>query len=151
MVKAHQARSTGQVIAQTTCTTLMLNRSMTRLSPLVAAALGITMAACTGSSQGGPDSGRLAAVTTVTQVSALVRAVGGDRIQQTALLTTRDDPHQYELKPDQVTRLGRARVVFESGAELDKWMDQGVDAAHVKDRVVVLADGLELRDATGGE
>ena len=50
-----------------------------------------------------------------------------------------------------MTRLARARLVFESGAEIDKWMDQGVDAANVKDRVVVLSDSVKLRDATGGE
>jgi zinc/manganese transport system substrate-binding protein/manganese/iron transport system substrate-binding protein len=125
---------------------LVLKAPLAFLSILVLA----SAAACSGVGQG-TSSNRLAVVTTVTQVSALVRSVGGDRIQQTALLTPRDDPHQYELKPDQVTRLGRARIVFESGAGLDKWMDQGVDAAHVKDRVVVLADGLKLRDATGAE
>src|SRR5207253_1624450 len=107
---------------------------MARISPVLASLVAVVLAAaCGGGGQGARDSGKLPVLTTVTQVSALVRAVGGDRIDQTALLTSKDDPHQYELKPDQVTRLARARLVFESGAEIDKWMDQGVDAANVKD------------------
>jgi ABC-type Zn uptake system ZnuABC Zn-binding protein ZnuA len=99
----------------------------------------------------GIGSGKLAVVSTVTQVSALVRAVGGDRIDLTALATSKDDPHQYELKPDQTARLGNAKVVFKSGADLDRWIDPGADAARVKDRVVDLSEGLKLLRATGGE
>jgi ABC-type Zn uptake system ZnuABC Zn-binding protein ZnuA len=122
---------------------------MARLSLLLAPAVALALgAACGGGTQG---SGKLPVLTTVTQVSALVRAVGGDRVDQTALLTSKDDPHDYELRPDQVTRLSRAKVIFESGAGIDKWLDRGVDAANVKDRVVVLSDSVKLRDATGDE
>jgi ABC-type Zn uptake system ZnuABC Zn-binding protein ZnuA len=102
---------------------------------------------------GVPDigSGKLAVVSTVTQVSALVRAVGGDRIDLSALATSKDDPHQYELKPDQTSKLGNARVIFKSGADLDKWIDAGIDAAKVKDRVIDLSKGLKLLKATAGE
>lgn len=90
-------------------------------------------------------------VTTVTQVSALVRAVGGDRVMLTALLGSRDDPHQYELKPDQVTRLSRAGVIFASGAGADRWLDAGASAAGVKSRVVRLSEAVKLRQGTGAE
>jgi ABC-type Zn uptake system ZnuABC Zn-binding protein ZnuA len=99
----------------------------------------------------GIGSGKPTVVSTVTQVSALVRAVGGDRIDLTALATSRDDPHQYELKPDQTARLGNAKVIFKSGADLDKWIDTAAGAARVKDRVVDLSEGLKLLKATGGE
>jgi ABC-type Zn uptake system ZnuABC Zn-binding protein ZnuA len=99
----------------------------------------------------GTGSGKLAVVSTVTQVSALVRAVGGDHIDLTALATSKDDPHQYELKPDQTARLSNAKLVFKSGADLDKWIDPGAGAASVKDRVVDLSEGLKLLKATGGE
>lgn len=92
-------------------------------------------------------------VTTVTQVSALVRAVGGDRIDLTALLTSKDDPHQYELKPDQTTKLSSARLIFRSGVDLDKWLDKGVDAAKARDKVVDLSasPALSLRAASGSD
>src|SRR6266700_513583 len=108
---------------------------------LMLGGLGLGVA-CSGQGTSRSGSGRL---------SALTRAVGGDRIDLTALLTSKDDPHQYELKPEEVAKLSRAAVIVESGAELDKWMDRGVEAAGVKDRVVDLSKGLTLRDATGGE
>lgn len=104
------------------------------------------LAAC---SSGASATGKLGIVTTVTQVSALVSAVGGDRISQTALVTAKDDPHEYEIKPEQVTRLSQAKLVFRSGADIDKWLDKGVEAANVKDRVVDLSSSVKLRDATG--
>lgn len=94
-------------------------------------------------------SGKPAVITTVTQVSALVRAVGGDRIELSALLTAKDDPHDYEIKPDQVSKLGKARLIFKSGVDIDKWIDKGADAAKVKDRVRDLSQSVTLREATG--
>jgi ABC-type Zn uptake system ZnuABC Zn-binding protein ZnuA len=95
--------------------------------------------------------GKPGVVSTVTQVSAMVRAVGGDRIDLTALLGSKDDPHEYELKPDQAGKLSSAQVIFRSGLDLDKWLDKGVDAAKAKDKVVDLSSGLSLRAATGAE
>ncbi len=93
--------------------------------------------------------GKPGTITTVTQVSALVRAVGGDRIELTTLLTAKDDPHDYEIKPDQVRRLGNAKLIFKSGADIDKWLDRGTDAAKVRDRVRDLSHAVQLREATG--
>ncbi|HEY4028645.1 MAG TPA: metal ABC transporter substrate-binding protein [Candidatus Dormibacteraeota bacterium] len=112
------------------------------------AAVGLAVA-CGGGSSPSSGSNKPVVVTTVTQVSALTRAVGGDRISLTALLVPTDDPHSYELKPAQVTRLAGAAVIFQSGVEIDKWLDKGVDAANVKDRVVDLSRSVRLREATG--
>jgi ABC-type Zn uptake system ZnuABC Zn-binding protein ZnuA len=114
---------------------------------LIALLLGLS-SACGGILGVG---GKLAVVSSVTQVSALVREVGGDRIDLTALASSRDDPHELELKPDQTGRLSNARLIFKSGADLDKWLDKGAGAAKAKDRVVDLSAGLKLRQATGQE
>ena len=120
-----------------------------RFSVPVLSLLLVLGSACSGVL--GIGSGNLAVVTTVTQVSALVRAVGGDRIDLTPLASARDDPHEYELKPDQTGKLSSARIIFKSGVDLDKWVDRGADAANVKDRVVDLSAGLKLLTATGEE
>lgn len=104
-----------------------------------------------GGSSNQPAGGALPVVTSVTQVSALVRAVGGDRIRLTALLTSRDDPHQYEMRPEQVSRLSRARVTFSSGAGLDRWLDAAAGSAGVSARVTRLSDVVKLRRGTGAD
>lgn len=95
---------------------------------------------------GSPGTG-LKVVTTVTQVSALARAVGGDRIILTALLTSRDDPHSYDLRPDQVSRLAASNVVLLSGAGIDKWMDKGLRAAGVASRATDLSLAVHMRSS----
>ncbi len=112
--------------------------------------VSITLTAC-GATSEPANPGGFAVVTTVTQVSALVRAVGGEQIRLTALLTAKDDPHEYELKPEQVSRLSRARVIFVSGAGADRWLDSGARAAGVEGRLVHLSDSVKLRRGTGVE
>ena len=116
-----------------------------RLPLLLATVLMIPTLACAPSTPA--TRGGLAVVSTVTQVSALARAVGGDRIALTALLTSRDDPHQYDLKPDQVTSLIGARVILLSGAGLDKWMNRGLQAAGAASRAVDLSASVKLRQS----
>jgi ABC-type Zn uptake system ZnuABC Zn-binding protein ZnuA len=113
----------------------------------VALLLAVPMLA--GCGQAAPPTGKLSVVATLTQVSALVRAVGGARISLTPLLTSKDDPHTYEIKPEQVTKLAAATLIFKSGVDIDKWLDKGVEAVGVKDRVRVLSDSVRILDATG--
>src|SRR5215831_18992071 len=103
----------------------MLHAMKVMAALLVVVTLGLG-AACSGAGSGRSGSGRLAVLSTVTQVSALTRAVGGDRIDLAALLTSKDDPHEYELRPQEVTKLRGAAVIVESGAGLDRWMAKGV-------------------------
>jgi ABC-type Zn uptake system ZnuABC Zn-binding protein ZnuA len=108
-----------------------------------------SVVACGVGARGASD--RPVVVSTLTQVSALVRSVGGDRIALTPLLRPADDPHAYELKPVQVTSLAGAAVIFESGVQIDKWLDRGVEAAGVRDRVIDLSQSVRLRQATGAD
>lgn len=112
-------------------------------------ALATATVSCAGPSSS-PADGRLQVVSTVTQVSALARAVGGDRIALTPLLTAHDNLHEFQLKPDQAAKLARARVILASGAGVDEWLDEGVDAAGVRDRVVDLSRSVKLRAGASG-
>jgi ABC-type Zn uptake system ZnuABC Zn-binding protein ZnuA len=123
---------------------------MSRATMLVLVLLGSTFA-CGGGAPASSSSSRPIVVATLTQVSALVRAVAGDRVELTPLLGPKDDPHQYELTPRQVADLGRATVIFESGVGIDKWMDRGVDAAGARARATDLSRSVKLRPATGSE
>ncbi len=129
----------------------MAGASLKRASAILPGWVGLVamtvLSACGGAAGDSGNPGGLKVVTTVTQVSALVREVGGHRIALTALLTSKDDPHQYELKPDQVTRLTGSRLVFESGAGLDKWMDRALAATGGPERVVDLSRSVRLRQS----
>jgi ABC-type Zn uptake system ZnuABC Zn-binding protein ZnuA len=116
----------------------------------MAVVLLLAVTACGRTPATSSAGGQLRVLSTVTQVSALVRAVGGDRIQLTDLLTPTDDPHQYDLRPGQAVSLAQAQLIFESGAGLDKWLDKGLAGNGNPDRVVDLSKNVKLRPAPAG-
>ena len=116
------------------------------LRPLaVAAVLAAPIAAAAGCGSSSVSSeaakpGAVKVVATTTQLGDLVRAVGGERAQVVQVLQPNSDPHEYEPRPDDVRALLDARVVFESGDDLDAWIAKVVEDAGGDPRVVVLAD-----------
>jgi zinc/manganese transport system substrate-binding protein len=107
----------------------------------------VLMAAGCGSSDVPPKTGAVKVVATTTQVADLVRAVGGARVEVVQLLQPNSDPHEYEPRPDDVTALLDAPLVFESGDDLDAWIHDIVSASGGNPRLVALADASVARIA----
>jgi ABC-type Zn uptake system ZnuABC Zn-binding protein ZnuA len=103
-------------------------RSISLLSLI--AMLALTASGCGDDS--GPSTGGgtdVTAVATTTQVADLVREVGGDRVDVRQILQPNSDPHAYEPRPSDVRSIADADVVFESGGDLDSWLDGLVENA----------------------
>jgi ABC-type Zn uptake system ZnuABC Zn-binding protein ZnuA len=79
-------------------------------------------------------------VATTTQAADLARAVAGDRLRVTGLLPANADPHEHELRPQDVKALIGARLVVRSGGDVDAWLDEAIDAAGTAAPVVTLGD-----------
>jgi zinc/manganese transport system substrate-binding protein len=109
------------------------------LSALALVALPPLVAGC-GSSDATARAGAVKVVATTTQVADFVRAVGGTRVDVVQVLQPNSDPHAYEPRPDDVTALLDAPLVFESGDDLDAWMREVIDASGGHPRVVTLAE-----------
>lgn len=62
---------------------------------------------------------RIRVTATVGMVADLVKRVGGDRVEVTALMGPGVDPHLYKASASDVTRLRRADVIFYSGLMLE--------------------------------
>ena len=62
-----------------------------------------------------------------------------------ALLSGDTDPHDYELRPEDVEGLSEADVIVRSGGEIDEWLDEAIEAAGADAPVVVLLE------AAGGD
>lgn len=67
---------------------------------------------------------RLRVLATTTIVADLVRQVAGERAEIEALMGPGVDPHLYKASARDVTRLGRADVVFYSGLFLEGRMEE---------------------------
>jgi ABC-type Zn uptake system ZnuABC Zn-binding protein ZnuA len=96
---------------------------------------------CRDAGGGGSDA-PVTAVATTTQVADLVRNVGGARVSVDGILRPNSDPHEYEPRPSDATALTQADLVFRSGGDLDKWLDQIIDNAGGDARQVTLIDSV---------
>ena len=61
----------------------------------------------------------LEVVATTPDLAAVARAVGGDRVDVTALARPTEDPHFVDAKPSHVVTLNRADMLIEGGADLE--------------------------------
>ncbi len=66
--------------------------------------------------------GRLAVVTTSTDLKVLVEAVGGERVQAESLAPPLQDPHAVEVKPGQFAKLKAADLLVRIGLDHEPWL-----------------------------
>jgi ABC-type Zn uptake system ZnuABC Zn-binding protein ZnuA len=93
--------------------------------------------------EAGNGDAKVTAVATTTQVADLVRNVGGRRVSVDGILRPNSDPHEYEPRPSDATALVHADLVFRSGGDLDKWLDEIIDNAGGDARQVTLIDSVQ--------
>jgi zinc/manganese transport system substrate-binding protein len=73
---------------------------------------------------------KLRVVTTITDLTELARAVGGDLIEVDTLTRGKQNAHEAEIRPTMLLKLRRADVLIENGLELDAWADVAVTGAN---------------------
>jgi len=113
--------------------------------------LAFAVAAC-GSPKPPPGDGRLRVVATTTQVGEAARAVGGDLIALTVLLSPGAEAHEFEITPLAAAAIEDADLILKSGAGLESWLDDALATIGGADRVRDMSVGISLRapaDAAG--
>jgi ABC-type Zn uptake system ZnuABC Zn-binding protein ZnuA len=71
---------------------------------------------------------RLSVVTTSTDLAALVRPVGGERVAVTSLAPPLQDPHGVELKPAHLAQLRDAGLLVRIGLDHEPWLRRALAA-----------------------
>lgn len=64
---------------------------------------------------------KIRVVTTSSDLKSLVEAVGGDRTDVESLTVPEQDPHTVEIKPTQLARLSKARLIVRIGLDHEPW------------------------------
>jgi ABC-type Zn uptake system ZnuABC Zn-binding protein ZnuA len=116
---------------------------------LVAVALPAALAAgCGGSGAAASGDGRPIVVATTTQAADLAREVGGGRVRVVGVLPPNADPHDHEVRPDDVRALAGAALVVRSGGDVDAWLEDAIDSSGTDAPTVSLIDHVrtERRD-----
>jgi ABC-type Zn uptake system ZnuABC Zn-binding protein ZnuA len=88
---------------------------------------------------------RLKVVATTTQVTALTRIVGGDKLELHGILKADVDPHEYEPTADDVKAFANAQVIFINGVGLEKWLQKTIQNSGTTATVVDTSMGVKLR------
>jgi zinc/manganese transport system substrate-binding protein/manganese/iron transport system substrate-binding protein len=122
-----------------------MSSSQLRLLAVAAAAAALVTGCGGGGAGGASGRDRLAVVATTTQVADLVANVGGARVAVDRLLAPNTDPHEYEVRPDDVRGLAGAKLIVRSGGEVDAWLQSAIDASGSDARVVTLIDHVAVR------
>jgi manganese/iron transport system substrate-binding protein len=96
---------------------------------LVAVAIGVAFAGCGGTSKTvsttpSGSNAPLNVVVTFSTLGAIVKDVGGDRVNVTSIVPVGGAPETYEPTPSDLIALSHADVVFENGSGLEAWMDK---------------------------
>ena len=88
-----------------------------------------------------PAADKLAVIATTPDLASIARAVGGDRVDVTALARPTEDPHFVDPKPSYIVRLNGADMLIEGGAALEAgWLPPLLEAAR-NPRIAVGAPG----------
>ncbi len=127
-------------------------------SPVTSLALPIAaivaLAGCAGSpqtegDQTGVDAG-MRVVATTTQVADFTRALVGDDATVTQLIQPNQSAHSFEPTPADLLAMGEADVLVSSGAGLEEWLDDAVEASGFDGETIVATEGIELSDDEAG-
>jgi ABC-type Zn uptake system ZnuABC Zn-binding protein ZnuA len=120
----------------------ILQRRMRGLSLLALLAL-LVVAGC-GDDGAASSDGRAVVVATTTQVADLARNVAGDDARVVQLLAPNADPHEYELRPHDITAVADADLVLRSGGDVDEWLGEAIDGSGTDAPVLTLSDAVPL-------
>ncbi|GEA89255.1 metal ABC transporter substrate-binding protein [Cellulomonas cellasea] len=121
-----------------------VRRARTGLALTAAAALVLGGCASTPA-----DDGRLSVLASFYPLQVVAAGVGGDRVSVDSLTPPGAEPHDLELSPAQVARLGAADLVVYLG-EFQAAVDDAVQASP-PERALDAADVVELLDAAAEE
>lgn len=87
---------------------------------------------------------------TISTLAALVKAVGGDKVDVVSIVPIGVSPETYDPSPRDLIAVANAQIIFKNGAGLEIWLDKMLRAvAKPSTKVVVLSDGLPVAGAKG--
>ncbi len=89
--------------------------------------------------------GKPKVVATTTQVAALTKVVGADKIDLRGILPANVDPHEYEPTTEDVKAFANAQVIFINGVGLETWLGKTIQNSGSKATLVDTSQGVAIR------
>ena len=118
---------------------------------LLAAVLVVgVLPSVSASAQPVAQSGQISVVTSILPIADLIKNVGGDTVQVTALVPPGGEPEDYDPTPADAKAVSQARVFFANGLGLEAYLDDLTESAgNSQLEVVTLSEGLPTLSSFG--
>ncbi|MGL4818938.1 MAG: metal ABC transporter substrate-binding protein, partial [Bacilli bacterium] len=88
------------------------------------ALIGALLAGCTNNSASEQNPNTIQITTTTGMIADIVKNVGGERVEVTALMRPGVDPHLYKASQGDILKLAEAEMVFYNGLHLEGKMTE---------------------------
>jgi len=118
----------------------------------IMAALVLTLlGGCSSSSSAQPQSNSLNVLATESFLGDIARNVAGNRVKVDVLLPVTVDPHEFEPRPQDITRLEQSQVLIVNGLGYEAWLQKTLDSLGGQRLVIVATNGLAANPDPSGE
>jgi zinc/manganese transport system substrate-binding protein len=117
----------------------------------VLAQIGLALALLLGLSGGAEAADKIKAIASFSILGDMVKQVGGDRVEVTALVGPDGDAHVYEPTPADAKTLAAANILFVNGLGFEGWIDRLEISSGFKGKVVVASNGVKSRQMVEDE
>jgi len=112
------------------------------LPALAVAAVAVLVTISAARAQAASNGDKLTVVTSFSILRDLVREVGGDRVEVSALVGPGADAHVYAPTPRDAKIVGAARLIVVNGLGFEGWMDRLVQASATQAPVIAASVGV---------
>ena len=95
---------------------------------------------------------KIQVVTSFNAMAEFAKAIGGDKVEVSTIIPDGVEPHDFELKPENMKQLATAQVFVYNGFGMEPWAQQAIDAAKNSKLITVVAtEGVEAIKNTDPE
>ena len=92
-----------------------------------------------------PTSSGLRVLTTTTFLADIAQNVVGERIKVDSLIPVGADPHEYQLTPQDTTKIAVSQVLIANGVGYETWLKKTLDNVGGQRLLIVASSGLTPR------
>ena len=81
---------------------------------------------------------KIQVVTSFNAMAEFTKAIGGDKVEVSTIIPDGVEPHDFELKPENMKQLATAQVFVYNGFGMEPWAQQAIDAAKIANSSLLL-------------
>lgn len=96
---------------------------------------------CQPAKESNREDQKLRVIATIFPIYDFARNIGGDKIKVTMLLPPGSDAHHYELKPEDIVKVGKTDIFLFTNFEMEQWAYKIINAAEKNTNMLAIETG----------